>query len=318
MQIENKYLHYSIIYCLFYLITVYNCTLSVMINIPTYALYGHFLDGITSQYLHYETIRDRSREHNWSIKPHKHQRLCQIFLLRSGGVKVQLGDWEGTTNGPVIIFIPPPVIHKFNFPKNIDGSIVTLELTKLLSSAERLNLPKGIFEQTTLLQDQPETLESFEKIFRQIETACSQEQDYKNTTLQLLSEQLIVSLASAKSTRQNSKNLKPLSRQEERVQDFVSLIEENYDTVNSVEFYAKELNISSVQLTRTCRNVLGRSPNDLIISRKLLEAKRLLKYGQISIHEISYKLAFSNIGYFSRLFKLKTGLTPSDFRNSDH
>lgn len=288
-----------------------------MPTIPTYALYGQYLDTVTPQYLHYETIRDRSREHNWSIKPHKHQRLCQIFFLRSGNVKLKLGKWESTTSGAVAIFIPPPVIHEFTFPKNIDGSIVTLELSQIHSSIERLAIPKYMFEQALLLNCKKDGFDNFEQIFQQIENSFLDNKEYKNTTLQLLSEQLLVSFVQFNSAHSNKKELRPLSRQEERAQDFIALLEENFSTTNSVNFYAEQLNISAVQLTRTCRNVLSRSPNDLIISRKLLEAKRLLKFSQYSIHEIAYILSFQNIGYFSRLFKLKIGMSPSNYKNSD-
>lgn len=288
-----------------------------MSTIPTYALYGQYLDTVTPQYLHYETIRDRSREHNWSIKPHKHQRLCQIFFLRSGNVKLQLGTLENTTVGPVAIFIPPPVVHKFDFPKNIDGSIVTLEFSQIHNSIENLSLPKTIFEQALLIECEKKEFEIFERIFQQIETCFLENKEFKNTQLKLLSAQLLVSFAQIKSDNTSRKDPRPLSRQEERAQDFVALLEANYNTSSTVNFYANQLNISAVQLTRTCRNILGRSPNDLIISRKLLEAKRLLKFSQMSIHEIAYALSFNNIGYFSRLFKLKIGMSPSDYRNSD-
>lgn len=289
-----------------------------MSNIPTYALYGQYLDTVTPQYLHYETIRDRSREHNWSIKPHKHQRLCQLFLLRSGNVKIQLGDWEGTTNGPVAIFIPPPVVHRFNFPKNIDGSIATLELSQIHASIQRLDLPKHLFEKAILLSCEKASLDKFELIFNQIETCITARQDFANTSLQLLTEQLLVSFAQLKSNHPNTKDMRPLSRQEERAQEFIALLEAYFSSTNTVNFYAEKLHISAVQLTRTCRIILGRSPNDLIISRKLLEAKRLLKFSQLSIHEIAYDLSFNNIGYFSRLFKQKTGISPRDYRNSDY
>lgn len=286
--------------------------------IPTYALYGQYLDSVTPQYLHYETILDRSIEHNWTIKPHKHQRLCQIFFLRSGNVKIKLGDWEGTTKTPVAIFIPPPVVHMFEFPKNIDGSIVTLELSHIHRSIKNLNLPKNMFEQAILLPCKQDEIVTFERIFQQIETNVLDNKDFKNASLQLLSEQLLVSFAQLNTSQKNANSSRPLSRQEDRAQEFVTLLEQHFNSAKPVKFYANQLNISTVQLTRTCKNILNRSPNDLIISRKLLEAKKLLKFSQHSISEIAHTLSFNNIGYFSRLFKLKNGVSPSDYRNSDY
>ncbi len=43
-------------------------------------------------------------------------------------------------------------------------------------------------------------------------------------------------------------------------------------------------------------------------------AKRLLSTTNLTILEISYKLGYSSISHFSKLFKQEVGLTPSEYR----
>ena len=49
---------------------------------------------------------------------------------------------------------------------------------------------------------------------------------------------------------------------------------------------------------------------------KIKEAKRLIKETDMSITEISEKLGFSSIHYFSRIFKNITGISPSQYAKS--
>ena len=46
------------------------------------------------------------------------------------------------------------------------------------------------------------------------------------------------------------------------------------------------------------------------------EAKNLLKYSGTTIKEIVFKLNFPNQSVFYKFFKARTGMTPTEYRNS--
>ncbi len=48
--------------------------------------------------------------------------------------------------------------------------------------------------------------------------------------------------------------------------------------------------------------------------RLILEAKREIAYGKKSLKQISFELGFSDQAYFSRFFKVQTGIMPLEFR----
>ena len=73
------------------------------------------------------------------------------------------------------------------------------------------------------------------------------------------------------------------------------------------------LNISPKHLNRIAQAVAGKTATDVILERVLLEAKKELVLQQKNFNEIAYSLGYDDYAYFSRLFKKKTGETPSAF-----
>ena len=56
-------------------------------------------------------------------------------------------------------------------------------------------------------------------------------------------------------------------------------------------------------------------PNEVIKNRIILEAKRLLVHTVMTAKEIAYELGYEDPAYFSRLFFIKTGESPSGFKS---
>lgn len=52
-----------------------------------------------------------------------------------------------------------------------------------------------------------------------------------------------------------------------------------------------------------------------IILQKIERAKELLKYGELTLSEIAYKLGYSSVQHLSNQFKKVTGLSASEFKN---
>ena len=79
-------------------------------------------------------------------------------------------------------------------------------------------------------------------------------------------------------------------------------------------------------LKRSCRSVsqtirifkkeFGTTPYASFLERKIKTAKFLLKSTSSSVKEISISLGWKDPCYFARLFKRKTGMTPSEYRLS--
>jgi len=93
------------------------------------------------------------------------------------------------------------------------------------------------------------------------------------------------------------------------------LIDQKFLTMKKASDYASELNISTKHLNKIVMNTVGKTTTDVIHQRILLEAKRLLTHGELTVQEIAFELGYEDASYFSRFFKNKIGVSPSYFLN---
>jgi AraC family 4-hydroxyphenylacetate 3-monooxygenase operon regulatory protein len=91
--------------------------------------------------------------------------------------------------------------------------------------------------------------------------------------------------------------------------DFSRHLEIHFRKKHNVADYAELLHIAPKTLTHKFKNLNLDSPNQFIINRILLEAKRLLFYTDKPVKEIAYDLGYEDPAYFNRLFTHKTGST---------
>lgn len=96
---------------------------------------------------------------------------------------------------------------------------------------------------------------------------------------------------------------------------FIHELSQHYLERQSVSFYADRLCISSRYLTTIVRRVSGLSVSEWMNRFIMMEAKYLLKYTEMSIQEIAYKLSFPNQSFFGKFFKQHAGMSPSLFRS---
>jgi len=98
--------------------------------------------------------------------------------------------------------------------------------------------------------------------------------------------------------------------------DFSRHLEIHFRKKHNVSDYADLLHLAPKTLTHKFKSLQLESPNQLIISRILLEAKRLLVYTDKTVKEIAYDLGYDDPAYFNRLFTSKTGSTPANFKKN--
>jgi len=100
------------------------------------------------------------------------------------------------------------------------------------------------------------------------------------------------------------------------VRRFQELVDKHFREQHTVQHYAEVLQVSPDYLSKLVKKHLGLAASDHIQTKLLLEAKRLLVFTSMSSKEITYALHIEDPSYFGRLFKRKTGLTPSEYRAS--
>jgi AraC family transcriptional regulator, transcriptional activator of pobA len=93
-------------------------------SIPAFGLYG---EGRSfPDMLHCERISDRARLHDWQIAPHRHPNLHQAMLIRRGNARITVDGRARDLALPVLLNIPPWVVHGFRFAAGTEGYVLTL------------------------------------------------------------------------------------------------------------------------------------------------------------------------------------------------
>ena len=81
----------------------------------------------------------------------------------------------------------------------------------------------------------------------------------------------------------------------------------------TVEQLAQHVGMGRTSMYNKIKGLTGKSPVEMIQEFRLEKSKYYLKSGQYSVSETSYKVGFSDPGYFSRTFKKHFGMTPAEF-----
>jgi len=106
------------------------------------------------------------------------------------------------------------------------------------------------------------------------------------------------------------------SYQQEKLQEFMDLIESNINTIKSVAVYADLVHLSPFQLNSLTKSLVGKTVAVLIEDQILLEAKRYLLATSNQVNQIAFQLGYEDVSYFIRFFKKRTGQTPEAFRKN--
>ena len=107
------------------------------------------------------------------------------------------------------------------------------------------------------------------------------------------------------------------SQVEKAIQKACMIIRDNPSRNLNIEELARELYTNYSLFRRAFKKYTGLSPMQYHTALRMKQAVHLLTNTELSVKEISFNLGFCSVFYFSKLFKEKTGRTPSEFRRSN-
>jgi len=101
------------------------------------------------------------------------------------------------------------------------------------------------------------------------------------------------------------------------IRRFNVLVDAHYKTKRKVSEYAELLFKSPKTLSNLFALYNQKSPQQIILERVALEAKRLINFTDKQNQEIAYELGFNDPAHFSSFFKKMTSLSPSKYRETN-
>ncbi len=94
-----------------------------------------------------------------------------------------------------------------------------------------------------------------------------------------------------------------------------------YDSVESplsVADLARKAGYSPAHFSTLFKRITGQTAESMIVQARLEKASRLLRWSNLSIGQVAEAAGYPDVYFFSRQFKLKTGLTPTNYRLAGH
>jgi AraC-like DNA-binding protein len=84
--------------------------------------------------------------------------------------------------------------------------------------------------------------------------------------------------------------------------------------LNHSDYISRELGHDYHSLSALFSSVENITMEQYIILQKIERVKELVKYGELTLSEIAFRMGYSSVQHLSNQFKKVTGLTPSHFK----
>jgi AraC family transcriptional activator of pobA len=111
-------------------------------------------------------------------------------------------------------------------------------------------------------------------------------------------------------------NTQLLIRMEDHLTQYFNSDELTGKGLPTVKSISEHLNISPNYLSALLKNLTGKSTQQHIQDKVIEKARHQLATTNLSVGEIAYNLGFGHPQSFSKLFKIKTNMSPLEFRAS--
>ncbi|MDR0889930.1 MAG: AraC family transcriptional regulator [Oscillospiraceae bacterium] len=151
------------------------------------------------------------------------------------------------------------------------------------------------------------------KILRECDRSDLYSGDFIRSFLKLL---LLAVMRDAHGAKKRLKTPLAIHNENAVVSRALQFIAANVYEKLSVEIVAAEIGISTSHLTALFHRQLHISPGEYVRRVKLEESKTLIREGTMNFSQIASELKYSTIHHFSRQFKDKFGITPSEYAKS--
>ncbi|MBR1969720.1 MAG: helix-turn-helix transcriptional regulator [Clostridia bacterium] len=250
---------------------------------------------------------------------------CRLFSMISGKGFIIIEDKRyPIVPGMVVLFsagteyvweIEEVKYYAVNFDYTHNFSSITESIHPIHSDvfSEKLIVERPEFEDVEILNkpiiiyDAP----NVGNLISEITTEFSMSEEHKDMLLSAFLKAAITSVVRMSQRRPKMKE----SKAQKLVSDIISYINLNYECSVSNEDIAEKFHFNSAYLNRVFRENTGISMHEFVVGCRIASAKEMLRSQEIAIGEVAEKCGFSSFYHFTKTFKKKTGITPSEYRN---
>lgn len=242
--------------------------------------------------------------------PHKHNSYMEfIFLTKGGGIHF-IDEIAYRVSPPVLFIVRKEQVHHWALEDEPEGYVLIIKKPYIDDSLDNTlkYLVSNVNAHTHIPVRSPDSLSS---IFALLLLEWEQEEarPFQSEVMEGLLKTLLAKVVQQVPAPRS----KPIGSTD-TFQRFEALLSETGTLRNSVGYYAERLNTTPQNLNAICRRMAGQSATAVLARHILSEAKRLLRYTDMSLGEIASRLYFGDNSHFIKYFKRHAGMTPNAFR----
>jgi AraC family transcriptional regulator, transcriptional activator of pobA len=256
-----------------------------------------------------ETDKGLAREDK---QPHRHE-YQEIIWVKSGPASHLLdGDWVEIQPRTLLI-VPRGRVHWFRPSATVEAGVARFKDNFLPTTSSILFSQFVGLSHITVSQQELAVIES---LFAVIKEEYQRFDERCCNTLKFVLLALIAKIEELK--WRALEQLHPSFNNRQKFwEEFNALVEQDFRSKHTVGFYAQKLGLSPRKMNELVRPILGKTAAEVIDARRILEAKRLILFSNLSIKEIAFELGYEEHSYFTKVFKKLTGSTPSEFKHNN-
>jgi AraC family transcriptional activator of pobA len=278
---------------------------------PVYGLYGESLRS-SPVFMHVEQIQARSSVYDGRFDLHSHQSLHQLTWVSAGTLSQYVDGETFELVSPGAAVVPATIPHSSIANKTTSGYVLTVSLN--FSYCPESNVATTALEELlstsdviSLAGNSQEAL-SITSIFEVLDREFASGHQANTLVTTRLAQSVCLMIARHKQSSRGSAQRDP------HFMTFLSLIEKYFASEMHLQDYAGRCDVSPEKLIKITNKFLGKSPMQVAQDRRLKEACQRLIHTDASVSEIAHASGFTDIAYFSRFFRKRTGRTASEYR----
>ncbi len=226
----------------------------------------------------------------------------ELFIPLQGEITVSYGEKVLHCGAGKMLFIPAGLDHSFSSSASGHGErIICLLSKKLLSNKNETDLYPSVLPLNSLIRELAFYL------------LINSKSVHTKTFIKALSECLLDTLSFSHQFKFDD-----ITHIEGKIQDirvkkaFCSILESSEEI--TVTELAKQSGLSLRNLNKLFVTEVGVTPKNLMVLKKINQAKELLLTTNLTITDIGFEVGYSSLSKFISMFQKVTGKLPSEFR----
>lgn len=276
--------------------------------IPEFFIYGEPVRPLDPGFMHVETISARQHVHNGHISPHKHPQMGHITFWTTGRGIYRIEEETWDFSAPSVAFVPSNVVHSIEAEKDADAIVLSMSDGALHAIAPHTPLPLDV--PTFCLHGGDR--HTWRRLRATIDAIVDEYVDQMAGVDAILPSLIAIAFSHVARLRNQAIAIQPTTSLVMRLR---RLIDQHFRDDWRTDDYVRALGTTPHILDNAARHALGKSVAELVMDRRILEAKRLLTFTTLPLEDIAYELGFADPSYFSRFFRRRVGVAPSAWRS---